>query len=155
MKPQQPLLWCIPDHVSLKYLFSTIINYLWAIPRPKMAVTGYETCTYLQQHYLSPMPYFVNYCKIEDAWYIFFNNCGYTSLSLMIKLCYSVICHKNFQKFCNCRTFIFLTCRPAGPWFNLKMSSYQYRISYCGDKLIVWLSDLHNRISCTGKMTSQ
>ena len=25
----------------------------------------------------------------------------------------------------------------AGPWFNIKMSSYQYRKSHCGDKTVV------------------
>ena len=39
-------------------------------------------------------------------------------------------------------------------WFNIKMSSYQYRKSHCGDKTVVRLSYLHNGISYTGKMTS-
>ena len=42
----------------------------------------------------------------------------------------------------------------AGPWFNIKMTSYQYRISHCGDKTILRPSYLHNGISYTGKMTS-
>ena len=41
-----------------------------------------------------------------------------------------------------------------GPWFNIKISSYQYRKSHCGDKTIVRSSCLHNGISYTGKMTS-
>ena len=41
-----------------------------------------------------------------------------------------------------------------GPWFNIKMSSYQYRKSHCGDKTVVRSSYLHNGISYTGKMTS-
>ena len=41
-----------------------------------------------------------------------------------------------------------------GPWFNIKMSSYQYRKSHCGDKTILRPSYLHNGISYTGKMTS-
>ena len=32
----------------------------------------------------------------------------------------------------------------SGPWFNIKMSSYQYRKSHCGDKTILWPSYLHN-----------
>ena len=40
-----------------------------------------------------------------------------------------------------------------GPWFNIKMSSYQYRKSHCGDKMVVRSSYLHNGISYTGKMT--
>ena len=41
-----------------------------------------------------------------------------------------------------------------GPWFNIKMSSYQYRKSHCGDKMILRPSYLHNGISYTGKTTS-
>ena len=41
-----------------------------------------------------------------------------------------------------------------GHWFNIKMSSYQYRKSYCGDKMVVRSSYLHNGISYTGKMAS-
>ena len=41
-----------------------------------------------------------------------------------------------------------------GPRFNIKMTSYQYRKSHCGDKTILRPSYLHNGISFTGKMTS-
>ena len=40
------------------------------------------------------------------------------------------------------------------PWFNIKITSYQYRKSHCGDKTILRPSYLHNGISCTGKMSS-
>ena len=39
-------------------------------------------------------------------------------------------------------------------WFYIKMSSYQYRKSHCGDKTVTRSSYLHNGISYTGKMTS-
>ena len=42
----------------------------------------------------------------------------------------------------------------SGPQFNIKMSSYQYRKSHCGDKTVVRSSYLHNGISYTGKMWS-
>ena len=42
----------------------------------------------------------------------------------------------------------------TGPRFNMKMTSYQYRKSHCGDKTILRPSYLHNGISHTGKMTS-
>ena len=42
----------------------------------------------------------------------------------------------------------------AGPRFNIKMTSYQYRKSHCGDKTILRPSYLHNGISYTGKTTS-
>ena len=38
-----------------------------------------------------------------------------------------------------------------GPWFNIKMPSYQYRKSHCGDKTILRPSYLHNGISYTDK----
>ena len=40
-----------------------------------------------------------------------------------------------------------------GPWFNMKMTSHQYRKSHCGDKTILRPSYLHNGISYTDKMT--
>ena len=44
--------------------------------------------------------------------------------------------------------------RTPGPWFNIKMPSYQYRKSHCGDKTILRPSYLHNGISYTGKMAT-
>ena len=41
-----------------------------------------------------------------------------------------------------------------GGWFNIKMSSYQYRKSHRGDKTVVRSSYLHNGNSCIGKTTS-
>ena len=41
-----------------------------------------------------------------------------------------------------------------GPWFNIKMSSNQYRKSHCGDKTVVRSSYLYNGISYIGKMIS-
>ena len=41
-----------------------------------------------------------------------------------------------------------------GPWFNIKMSSYQYRKSRCGDKTVVRSSYLHNGVSYPGKIAS-
>ena len=46
-----------------------------------------------------------------------------------------------------------LVLRP-GPRFNIKISSYQYRKSHCGDKTVVRSSYLLNGISYTGKMSS-
>ena len=37
----------------------------------------------------------------------------------------------------------------SGPWFNIKMTSYQFRKSHCGDKTILRPSYLHNGISYT------
>ena len=54
------------------------------------------------------------------------------------------------------KSWLLMTWRhkEPGPWFNIKMSSYQYRKSHCGDKTILRPSYLHNGISYTGKMTS-
>ena len=47
-----------------------------------------------------------------------------------------------------------LESQRTGPWFNIRVSSYQYRKSHCGDKTVVRSSYLHNGISYTGKMSS-
>ena len=47
-----------------------------------------------------------------------------------------------------------LTMKDPGGWINIKMASYQYRKSHCGDKTILRPSYLHNGISYTGKTTS-
>ena len=44
--------------------------------------------------------------------------------------------------------------KDSGPWFNIKMTSYQCRKFHCGDKTVVRSSYLHNGISYTGKMSS-
>ena len=49
---------------------------------------------------------------------------------------------------------LFWRMKLTGPWFNIKMLSYQYRKSHCGDKTVVRSSYLHNGISYTGKMVS-
>ena len=41
----------------------------------------------------------------------------------------------------------YLAGQSPGPWFNIKISSYQYRKSHCGDKTVVRSSYLHNGIS--------
>ena len=51
---------------------------------------------------------------------------------------------------------LMMTWQPKepGPRFNIKMTSYWYRKSHCGDKTILRPSYLHNGISYTGKTTS-
>ena len=46
-----------------------------------------------------------------------------------------------------------MTWQWAGGRINIKISSYQYRKSYCGDKTILRPSYLHNGISYTDNMT--
>ena len=53
------------------------------------------------------------------------------------------------------RSMLCASCHSEpGSLFNIKMSSYQYRKSHCGDKTVVRSSYLHDGISFTGKMTS-
>ena len=42
----------------------------------------------------------------------------------------------------------------TGGWFSIKMPSYKYGKSHCGDKMILQLFYLYNGISFTGNMTS-
>ena len=49
---------------------------------------------------------------------------------------------------------LFMVIFISGGRFNIKMPSYRYRKSHCGDKTILRPSYLHNGISYTGKMTS-
>ena len=51
------------------------------------------------------------------------------------------------------RSIFFNMYYDSGPWFNIKMTCYQYRKSHCGDKTILRPSYLHNGISYTGKTT--
>ena len=48
-------------------------------------------------------------------------------------------------------TVQYKTVEIPGAWINIKMTSYQYRKSHCGDKTILGPSYLHNGISHTGK----
>ena len=77
-----------------------------------------------------------------------------TSLSTLWEMPLNLIIH-------SLQTQVYLQYRSAlsvlnipGPWFNIKMLSYQYRNSHWGDKMILWPSYIHNGISYTGKMTS-
>ena len=57
----------------------------------------------------------------------------------------------SFRSLLSCKSFP----RPQqlGPWFNIKMSSYQYSQSHCGDKTILRPSYLCNGISYTDQGT--
>ena len=59
-----------------------------------------------------------------------------------------------YWPFITCSLFTVCGWKTTGPRFNIKMSSYQYRKSHCGDKTVVGSSYLHNGISYTGKKTS-
>ena len=76
-----------------------------------------------------------------------------TTAYLAAQGCYAEFSHQPMTRFLGCYVkFIFE--KWPGPRFNIKMTSYQYRKSHCGDKMILWPSYLHNGISYTGKMTS-
>ena len=63
--------------------------------------------------------------------------------------CPGSLCHQVIRSY----KLTFYDTWIPGPWFNIKMSSYQYRKSYCGDKTVVRSSYLHNGISYTGKIS--
>ena len=52
------------------------------------------------------------------------------------------------------KTWVLMNKLDSGPRFNIKMTSYQYMKSHCGDKTMLRPSYLHNVISYTGKTTS-
>ena len=67
--------------------------------------------------------------------------------------------HWHPAKSCHVTNDIYIICITtlqwrSGSWFNIKLLSYQYRKSHCGDKTVVRSSYLHNGISYTGKMSS-
>ena len=53
-----------------------------------------------------------------------------------------------------CTTLGLTLVLKPGPWFNIKMPSYQYRKFHCGDKTVVRSSYLHNGISYIGKLAT-
>ena len=85
------------------------------------------------------------------------------------RLCFNFLCEKLFWRnmnihwhfisfFATLRVQVVEVClqerQEPGPRFNIKMSSYQYRKSHCGDKTVIRSSYLHNGISYAGKTTS-
>ena len=52
----------------------------------------------------------------------------------------------------SCKTWHFW--KKSVPWFNIKMSSYHYRKSHCGEKTVLRQSYLHHEIFDTGKMAT-
>ena len=66
---------------------------------------------------------------------------------------YNILYFSCWPPCCQCNFLLPTVIRP-GPWFNIKMTSYQYRKSHCGDKTVVRSSYLHNGVSYTCKMSS-
>ena len=107
-------------------------------------------------------------CSIVLPWLSCYHPCSswiilgkYKFIVLFHIICFSTpICHKLLKFFLvNDKNPFTLPSQNhsyslPGPWFNIKISSYQYRKSHCGDKTVVRSSYLHNGISYTGKMSS-
>ena len=72
---------------------------------------------------------------------------GFIQMSYNFLICTGRYCYTK-------RTRFLFWFSPPGGWFHIKMISYQYSKSYCGDKMILWLSYIHNGVSYTIKMTS-
>ena len=74
----------------------------------------------------------MNCVKIMDKYWL---NFEFWHHGIKIKLCFYMV-------------------QSTRPRFNMKMTSYQYRKSHCGDKTTLRPSYLYNGISYTGKITS-
>ena len=78
-----------------------------------------------------------------------------TDYDLLIMYKCVKFCEINIHSFNQCLLIIReVQWQSPGPRFNIKMTSYRYRKSHCGDKTVVRSSYLHNGISYNGKMTS-
>ena len=73
---------------------------------------------------------------------------------MFLKCCLQYCCHFVPAALCQHKNIFSGNMTEAGSWFNIKMSSYQYRKPHGGDKTVVRSSYLHNGISYTGKMLS-
>ena len=104
-----------------------------------------------------------NCCHFADD--IFLNENVWISLNISMKFVQWLGANQATSHYLNQRWLFYwciyaslglnnLILKAPGPWFNIKMSSYQYRKSHCGDKTVVRSSYLHNGISYTGKMMS-
>ena len=71
-------------------------------------------------------------CKYITISYFYENTCILNKCGIQLELLFSQ------SPYCISRT--------SGPWFNIKMSSYQYRKSHCGDKMNLLPSYLNNGI---------
>ena len=103
-------------------------------------------------------------CLVLGKWHLYWTDPGH-SFSKSMPYYRFMITHLRLTMIISWRSYLgsdicctgktpFLSEMATGPWFNIKMSSYQYRKSHCGDKTVVRSSYLHNGISYTGKMVS-
>ena len=83
--------------------------------------------------------------SLSQYWLRLWLNCYVTAPRHYLNQCLLII-----KKFYG----IHLRAISPGSQFNIRMTSYQYRESHCGDKTILRPSYLHNGISYTGKITS-
>ena len=79
-----------------------------------------------------------------------YNSCSWCDIKMPLQQIDSLSQWEMFATAINIACLIIMI---SGPWFNIKMSPYQYRKSHCGDKTILRPSYLHNGISHTGKKT--
>ena len=92
---------------------------------------------------------------ILPLWSFFFNKnhvCIWCTLLLLQKM-YLMVTY-NFAKMGNkswnsCGVNYCFNALKPGPWFNIKMPSYQYRKSHCGGKMAARSSYFQNGNSCT------
>ena len=103
-------------------------------------------------HYLNQWWYIVNWTlRSKLQWN--FNRNSYISTH---ENAFGNVAWKMASIFLSASTYLIFRTRflQPGPWFNINMSSYQYRKTHCGDKTILRSSYFHNGISYTGKISS-
>ena len=86
----------------------------------------------------------------HPSWFNTYNSVYLFLADLSIDICYiSTLYHYRVMTVPSVHHVI-----RSWPWFNIKMSSYQFRKPHCGDKTVVRSSYLHNWIPFNGKMAS-
>ena len=133
---------CSKCHTPTVYFFDMLSNIAWLVFHQSVA-----SLRWLNKLYLTHFWWWLGICLAilvsrHGVYSVYIACCGYVS------------CVSSWSPFFYNQTINYHICWYAGPWFNIKMSSYQYWKSHCGDKTILRPSYLHNGISYTGKTTS-
>ena len=117
-----------------------------------METIYHSVCSLVEKHpyYMASYP-----CKLPEETIIYSGrtaiDCDLLNWNVNLIVAREIdLCHAE----CECVVWKETTRRQPGLSFNINMSSYQYRKSLCGDKMILRPSYLHNGISYTGKMAS-
>ena len=142
--------WAVVDSICQ---VSVYINPLCHQQIPVIVMPPLQLFTSIHYNILTSQPHWTSGESIYNTWYEYFRNeiTMHEGPNIIIVIYVLIISCDKLDSVCCCgHNFMHW----PGPWFNIKMPSYQYRKSHYGDKRIVRSSYLHNGISYTGKMTS-